>query len=185
MSTRRSACSILLALAAIPAAGCRLLDETTKAPATAVMSVVPGSKLASIDPAELQFEIQRYADDLATRSIASIDEYVRRLDTDEARSQGLRWRLGVTAAAVSLAGGPNPIAGIVDLLAVTTIMRSELEEHWVKTPQGPAFEPWLASCRSLEADIWKLAEQVVTIEQQEELRRAIRNWQESNPGIQQ
>jgi hypothetical protein len=182
MKARRPARWIALALAAMPAGGCGIIEETTKAPVKAVMAVVPGSKSGQIDPAVLQVEVQRYADEFMSQTVSAIDEYARMVGTGEAANQALRWKIALVTSVVSLASGPSPFASMVDMVTVATIMRSVLEEHWVKTPDGPAFQPWLESSRVLEADGWKLASGVLSPEQQVALRQVIARWLESNPG---
>lgn len=85
------------------------------------------------------------------------------------------------AAAVTIVTGPNPQANLLDFIALATVTRTALEEIWVKSPNGPAFEPWLATSRALETSVWKLAEDIFSADQQQEIRDAIRQWWVSNP----
>jgi hypothetical protein len=182
MPLPRRAWWTVLALAAMSAAGCDLIESTTSAPVSAVMAIVPGSKSGAVDLAALQTQVHRYADEFISRNVFAIEEYARLAGTDEARSQADRWKLAVATSGVSLATGPNPIAGVIDLAAISTLIRSVLEDHWVKTEQGAAFQPWLDASRHVEDDAWKLVDGILDQKQQAELRQSIRDWQEANPG---
>ena len=161
--------------------GCKFVAETARLPGKAVTAVVPGGKSQSPDPAVLQVELQRFADEHSSRTVAALDDYARSVATPEARSQALRWKVATASAAMGIASGPNPQANLLDFLALTTVTRTALEEVWIKTTNGPAFQPWLDVSLTLETNAWKLAEGVITPEQRQEMRTAIRNWWESNP----
>lgn len=175
----------LLALAmslGVVMSGCRLINKTASLPMNAVSSVVPGSRSSQPDAAALQVELQRFADEFAGRTIKALDDYAQSVGTDEARRQVLQWKVSVSAACVSIASGPNPTANLLDFLALATITRTALEEDWVKSAQGRAFQPWLNSSRTLETNAWKLAEGILEPGQQQELRDSIQRWWVSNAG---
>ncbi|MCL4178295.1 MAG: hypothetical protein KJ072_11220 [Verrucomicrobia bacterium] len=169
---------LMLALAVT---GCRVVESAAQVPGQVVTAVTPGGKSPAQDPAALQVQLQRFADEYAGRTTAALDDYVRRLGTADARSQALRWKVAVSSATVTIATGPNPQANLLDFLALATITRMALEEVWVKTTDGPAFEPWLAVSRNLETNAWNLAGGVFPEEQQQELRNAIQRWWDLTP----
>jgi hypothetical protein len=162
--------------------GCKVVNETARLPMKAVNAVVPGEKTA-LDPAELQIQVTRFADEYAGRTTAALDDYAQRAGTPEAHRQALRWKVAAGTAAVTIASGPNPYANLLDFLAVTSITRTVLEEVLSKTAEGAAFQPWLATSGTLETNAWKLAEGVFTAEQKQELRDAIGFWWLSNPSV--
>jgi hypothetical protein len=163
-------------------AGCRLAKETARLPGQVVSAVVPGSKSGQPDPATLQADLQRYADEFTGRCVAALDEYARVVDTPEARDQALQWKVSVSSAAVSIASGPNPTANLLDFLSLATILRTVLEEHWTQSAEGKRFQPWLETSRSLETEAWRLAAGIFTPGQQQELRDSIRQWWDANSG---
>lgn len=150
-------------------------------PGQMVSAVVPGKKSTQPDPAALQSELQRFADEFASRSVAALDAYARSLGTPEARNQALTWKVMVGSAAVNIASGPNPTASLLDLLALATITRTALEER-AQSTDGKALQPWFETSRSLETEAWQLAGGILTATQQQELRDSIRKWWESNAG---
>ena len=134
------------------------------------------------DPAALQTELQRYADDFLNKTTAGMDHYARTVGTTEARNQAAVWKLSVGSSVMSIVSGPNPTSNLVELVALATITRTVLEEVWVKTEQGKAFQPWLKDSRTLEANAWKIADGILTVDQQQELRGIIAQWSKSNAG---
>jgi hypothetical protein len=166
---------------ALALTGCRLVNNVARMPGEVVTAVAPGGNKQTVDPAALQVDLQRYADEYAGRTTAALDEYARRIGTAEARSQALRWKVSVGTATVTIATGPNAQANLLDFVALATVTRTALEEVWIKTTNGPAFEPWLGVSRSLETDAWNLTRGILNAEQQQELRDAIRHWWDMNP----
>src|SRR4029453_6011858 len=108
----------------------------------------------------------------------ALDDYARSVGTTEARSQALRWKVVATSTAMSIASGSNPQATLLDFFALAVVTRTALEEIWIKTTNGPAFQPWLDASLVLETNAWKLAEGVLTLEHQQEMRNAISDWWE-------
>ncbi len=161
--------------------GCRVAEETVQAPVRAVGAIVPGKKSAQPEPGALQVELQRFADEYGSMTAAALDEYAKRANTQEARRQALQWKVSVGFAAMSIASGPNPQANLLDFLTLATITRTLLQEVLTKSTDGPAFQPWLATSLVLETNAWKLAGEVFSPEQQQELRDSIRQWWEANP----
>lgn len=173
--------ALVAAIVSAGLSGCQLAEETAKLPMRAVNVAVPTSKPGAGDPALVQAQLQRFADDYAHRTVAALDDYAQHLGTEAARRQALQWKVGASAAAVSIATAPNPQAGILDFLALTSITRMGLEEDWLKTTDGAAFQPWLDASRKLEANAWKLANEFLTPKQQQEMRDAILDFWKSNP----
>jgi hypothetical protein len=171
----------LLSLLALTT-GCRLVKGVADVPGHAVRAVTPGSRRPQgIAPAALQVELQRYSDEFVSRTLSAMDDFVRITGTDEARRRVLAWRVSMGAAVVTIVTGPNPQANLLDFIALATITRTALEEIWVNSTNGPAFEPWLAASRGLETSVWQLTEGVFNAVQQQEIRDAIRQWWDSNP----
>lgn len=181
MPILRHAFWIAPVLVAMSLVGCRFVEKAARMPVESVTGLFTGAESTQPDLALVQVEVQRYADDFIGRTAAALDEYARRVATPDARSEALGWKLSLGASAIGIASSPNPTANLVDFVGLTTLMRIMLEEHWVKTARGPAFQPLLDASRTLEANVWKLAEGILKPAQQQELRDAIRRWREENP----
>ena len=182
-SLRRTNYFSLLVSLAFWLSGCRVVEETAKLPVTAVTAVVPGTKPVPVDPAMLQVELQRYADDFIGRVSAALDEYAERIGTPEARSQALVWRLSVDSSVLNIVSGPNPTANLLDFVALSTLMRVFMEEQQTNTVARLALQPWLETSRSLETNAWKLAGQILTTTHQRQLRSAIAQWYRNNADV--
>lgn len=155
--------------------GCGVVEQTGKIPV--VGAVVPRTGSGEKDPAALQAELQRYADESLSRSQAAIDDYARLMGTAEARHQALEWKVTIGSSVVGIVSGPNPKAALVDLLALATLTRTALEEQLPHKDNAQALQPWLRTSLVLETNAWKLADEVFTPPQQREIRDAIeRSW---------
>jgi hypothetical protein len=166
-------------IAMVALTGCRMAESAARMPGQVVTSVSPGGRTQKQDPAALQVELQRFADEFAGRTVAALEDYARLAGTDEARRQVLHWKISVGAAAVTIATGPNPQANLLDFVALASATRTALER--VQGTNAAAIEPWLEVSRSLEASAWSLAAGVFSAEQIQEIRDAMRRWWESNP----
>jgi antitoxin component HigA of HigAB toxin-antitoxin module len=151
-------------------------------PVKGVTAVLPATKPAEQpDLAAMQLEIQRLGDEYAARTLVALDDYAALAGTAEARRQALGWKVSVTSGTVIIASGPSPLTALMDMLALSSITRIALEEHWIKTGDGAAFQSWLDTSRALETEAWQLAAPHFSAEHQRELKDAIRQWWESNP----
>jgi len=172
------------ALLAVLLSGCGLVEDILGLPGKAVDSVMPGSSTPpQMDPAALQTEVERYADEFMSQSVLAIDEYARRSGTVEARRKALLGKLALSTSAFSIASAPNPFASLLDFVALATITRKVLEEEWVQSPEGDAYAPWLEAARSLESEAWGLTEGILNAEQKEELTAIIERWHASNKSV--
>ena len=124
---------------------------------------------------ELQSDLMSFADRFHEFLVqASIDP--------EFHNQSLLFgdHLAILLAAFTIAAGPNPGVGLLDMVVLTTLGRIIYEEHWLKQ-YGGLVKPYLTALRSLEADIWKIAAKVLTPDEQRELRNLIRAWRQAHP----
>jgi hypothetical protein len=170
---------LLLVVIAAVLPGCSLL----RTPEKVVTAVIPGGRSGQPDPLELQMQVQRFTDDFTSRTTQALDEYTRRVGTDSAGVQALELKLEFVSAVISIASGSNPSDNLFDLVSVITLSRATIEDHWMKTPNGSAFQPWLESARLLETNVWDLAASVLKPAQVDELREAISQWYARNPDM--
>lgn len=162
-------------LALLPA--CGLL----RAPQKVVKEVVPAKRSSQPDPLDLQLQLQRYADDFLTKYGQALDDYAQRVGTEPTRVEALQLKLVSSSSVVSIVSGPNPIVNLLDLVSVAVLTRMSIEEYWLRTPNGPAFQPWLEVSEGLETNAWLLAGRILTPAQIEELRQSISQWHARNP----
>jgi len=163
--------------------GCGFIESILDLPVKAVDTVMPGSTPPPIDPAALQTEIERFADEFTSRSVVAIEEYARRAGTADARRRALLAKLALSTSAFSIASAPNPFASMLDFVALATITRRILEEEWVVSPEGEAYVPWLDVARTLETEAWSLTEGILNPTQKEELVAVIERWHAANRSV--
>jgi hypothetical protein len=137
------------------------------------------SQLALIDE---QIQLQRFVDDYLARAGQALDESAERLGSDS-RCAVLRLRLVLGSSVLSVGSGPNPRANLLDLVSVTVLTRMSVENYWMNTTNGAAFQPWLDASRVLETNVWELAAHFLKPAQMEELRAGIQQWYEQTPEV--
>jgi hypothetical protein len=164
----------------LAAGGCGVVQETAKLPVKTVSAVVPGTKSKQTDPAVLQAEVLRYADEFFGRTMTGMDEYARRVNTRNGRAEALNWKLALESSSLGIATGANPTANLVDFVALASLTRSFLEQRAAGAEPPGAFDLWLANSRVLETNAWEMADSVLTTEQQTEFRAAIERWLAQN-----
>jgi hypothetical protein len=122
--------------------GCWVARETATLPANVVTSVKQIGQPMALDPAVLQAQLQRYADDFNGRTAAALDEYAGRMVTAEARNEALRWKVALQASVLGIASGPNSRANLLDFVTLSSLMRAFLDERASASPRSD-FRPWL------------------------------------------
>lgn len=152
--------------------GCQVAKEAIRTPARLASAVVPSANAPRVDPAELQAGLLRSTDELITTAASTYDVIGSNAISPEERRLALRDKIALTSLAIGIAGRPNPYAGLLDLIALTTLWRRHLEESQPST-HDPSPQPWLTPVRVLETNIWSLAAGVLTDEQHQELRKEI------------
>jgi hypothetical protein len=142
-----------------------------------------GKPAAQAGLVEKQSQLQRFTDDFLARSGQGLDESAERLGTEPGREQVLRIKLLLGSSVLSIVSGPNPNANLLDLVSVTVLTRMSVEDYWMHTTNGAAFQPWLDASRVLETNVWDLAARFLTPAQVAELRAGINQWYERTPEV--
>jgi uncharacterized coiled-coil protein SlyX len=128
----------------------------------------------------VQAEVLRFADSFTGHTSVGVNEYMRTIDTPEARLQGLQWKLALDAAALAIATGPSPLASVLDLVTLASLARVTLERRAADPESGSAFDSWRNESRTAEANAWKMAAGILTAEQQNEFRGVLDQWLADN-----
>lgn len=146
---------------------------------------VQGAGKPSAEPGlvEEQLELQRFVDDFLARGAQGLDESAERLGTDAGREQVLRLKLLLGSSVLSIVSGPNPNANLLDLVSVTVLTRLSIQDYWMHTTNGAAFQPWLDATRVLETNVWDLAARFLQPAQVAELRAGIEEWYARTPEV--
>ena len=171
----------LLVSLVIAATGCRLLQSAANVPAQAVRSVTPGSNdKHAADPVEVQQKLLRFADEYSMRMIAGVDN-LRNGTNALTPTKVLETKIQIGSETWSIAAGPNAVADLLDMTVFVTVTRLAIEEYWQPKVFGDSVLPMLDYSRAAETEIWEIAGEVLTPEQQTELHRSITAWHDQNP----
>jgi len=117
------------------------------------------------------------------RTGQALDDCAERLGTDSGRVEVLRLKLTSGSSLLSVVSGPNPGANLLDLVSVAVLARMFVQDYWMKTTNGAAFQPWLDASRVLETNVWELAARFLQPAQIDELRLGINEWYVRTPEV--
>jgi len=103
--------------------------------------------------------------------------------TPEVRQHVINYQLESSSAAVSIAMGENPVTNLLDMLVFATLSRMEAEEAQAAGVYNEEQSATLVRIsHKLERDIWGVSDDVLTTQQQAELKALINTWREQHPG---
>jgi hypothetical protein len=173
LATRSLALVLLVGVLALTP-GCTLLRFGRGTPAKAS---------AQPELVDEQIQLQRFTDDFIARGGQALKESAERLGTDAGREEVLRIRLLLGSSLLSVVSGPNPNANLLDLVSMTALTRMSVQDYWMKTTNGAAFQPWLDASRVLETNVWDLAARFLKPAQVDELREGIKVWYARTPEV--
>jgi len=131
---------------------------------------------------ELDDSLRRYADRFRTRITVATYSIRERPLTSEQNIWMQTWNSMSFSTSVNIAVGPDPITNLLDFMVLASLSRMVAEDYWVPEHLGEETgAPLLSATRALEEDIWTVANNVLTADQQRELHSLIQEWHDSNP----
>ena len=150
-------------------------------------SLQPSQNVRSENVQMEALELQSLVMDMADDYVADISEiaYLHLTPsavTAQERILAQSFMRNSFGAAADIAVGPNPEAGLLDLLVLIALQKSVFERHWIP-------EVWneergripLERLRKTEANLWERAAVLLSDSQRLTLRRLIDRWIEENP----
>lgn len=181
------AASILsIGLVAIGLGGCALGTAPEVSQDVSVAPIGFGQSEAAtptgVKRAQLEAVIMRFADRYAGRMATEMFR-IRQQDT----SRDLQWfttgwNKNSRTAVVGIAVGPNAVENLLDMLVLTALTRHSVETYWAPEFLGDELGQGLVEAsRTLEQDIWRGAEIVLSPDQQADLRALLAEWIERHP----
>ena len=135
----------------------------------------------SVTRGQLQATLMDFADRFASSVATYASDFENELTSPKARLTASRLKFYPLASAFQIASGPDPGVALLDMVVFVTLSRIIWEEHWRPQVFGDPAKVMVKGLQKLEADIWSIAERVLTHEEQEELRALILEWRRSNP----
>ena len=137
---------------------------------------------SSMTREELEDQVRRYADRYYTRIAVAANEVRAQSTTPEKYLLMQQWKSISLATSVQIAIGSNAVTNLLDMMVVTTLSRIVVEEYWVPEIIGASIgQSFISAYRTLEEDIWGIADSVLTADQQNDLRVLINQWRKDNP----
>ncbi|MEA3547602.1 MAG: hypothetical protein U9R66_08055 [Thermodesulfobacteriota bacterium] len=129
---------------------------------------------------KLQSELMSFGDRFASILAQAVVEVETQTPKPEILLLVQRDLFVSVSAAFTIAAGPNPEIGLLDMVVLTTLGRMIFEEEW-QAKFGAPIKPMLTAFKLLEKDIWLIAANVLTPAEQKELRSLIRSWRQQHP----
>lgn len=174
MIVRRRALVVLL-----PAmCGCA---ATQPAPQPAGGQAPTRQATAQVTQEQVQSGLMSFADGFSTQVSDVLDRIQDETDDEAVRLWAIRMRLTTHVTSASIAGGPNPVVSLLDMVVFVTLRRIVAEDHWTPNLLGERAQPLLAAYRAQEQEVWSLASPILSPEQKEELKELIHEWRRDNP----
>ena len=131
---------------------------------------------------ELEDHVRRFADRYMTRLALASDTLASKTDDAERKELMQDWKGTSFAVAVDIAIGPNGVTNLLDMMTLTMLSRLMVENYWVPDVLGPELgAEFLQTFVDLEEDIWSVADDVLTEQQQQELKILVNEWYSENP----
>jgi hypothetical protein len=164
---------------------CKLVETAVKAPVKATSAVLGGDKdeKPRVAPNVVQTGVMRFADTFASKITYATQEFARIGGTPDARIQGLTWAIGQLSSAYTIASGENTNIALLDMVVLVSLNRLVHEEYWKPKVWGDADQPMIDAFTQLESDVWGVAQQVFTEQQQQRIRATLDDWRASNPDV--
>ena len=135
----------------------------------------------SITAYALQQELMRFADDYSSMSGEVADDLAAQAKTPMDRVRPLVMKVSQANAAISIASSPNPLAGIMDMTVLVSLMRASFEDYLVPKVYGADAKGVIEKYKKAEAQAWELAAQALDAKQLDELKQSIDQWRTENP----
>jgi hypothetical protein len=130
--------------------------------------------------AELQGHVMAFADRYWSIMNSAGIQYIANSPSPENR-RIIKAQLVYSAAdAFTIAAGPKPVAALLDMVVMVTLGRMVFEQHYAKI-YGSEVTPIVDAFKKAEADIWGIADDILTAEQQRKLMSMIQAWRQNNP----
>ncbi len=160
--------------------GCRVAKGVASLPNQAVQALSPRQQeLQSTDFATLQTSLIRIGDHFLTRLPPQIQQ-LQTNNTPISRPEQLQLHLRFLNETLEITTQPNSLASLIELAAVSTIVRNDLESYWVPQLYGESAVPLLTCLQTLETNSWTLAQDYLLPDEVQTLQQSIQSWQSEN-----
>jgi hypothetical protein len=132
---------------------------------------------------QLDAEVRRFALRFAAGTTGFFESVREKYLTPDERVYVVRSQARAINAAMTIAIGDNPVTNLLDMLVLTTLTRIQAENDAVDIYGDARAAQLVEILQGLEADIWGLADSVLTEQQQEILKSLIVDWRPDNSNL--
>lgn len=147
-----------------------------------VVAPIDDSSDEAMTRQELDDHIRRFADRYYTRIALAVGTIRKTATNDEEVEILQAWQTIAQATTVDIAIGPNPVTNLMDMMALTSLEKMVIRDYWKPEVFGEERGDILLQASTLvEADIWAIANDVLTTQQQRDLADLITEWHAENP----
>lgn len=134
----------------------------------------------SITAYALQQEVMRFADAYSRMTMEVADDLAAKAKSPMDRVRPLAMKVSQVNAAISIASSPNPLAGVMDMTVLVSLMRSSFEDYLVPEVYGADAKGVVEKYKNAEVQVWELAALALNAKQLDELKQAIDQWRTEN-----
>ncbi|UCG11257.1 MAG: hypothetical protein JSU72_11940 [Deltaproteobacteria bacterium] len=173
-----------LAISLVLAAGCATTQPKTSSRPASTESSQKGETegTARMSEAELQSQVMSFADRFVAIMENAFAEFEDTSPSPESRRAVQLYTVFPQASAYIIAAESDPRVALLDMVVMITLGRMVYEEVGLKE-LGSELEPVLKGFRTAEEDIWAIARQVLTPDEQKELYGLIQEWRQEHPEV--
>jgi len=136
---------------------------------------------ANISSRRLQREIMDFSDRYVAAIWQAIDTYVAAEPDPAKRVAALSWKIRFGSASMSIAASSDPRSGLLDMTTFIAVGKWSVKRYWVPEVFGESATPLNKVYAQMDQEIWAIAAEVLTPDQQRALRALIVGWEEGNP----
>lgn len=130
---------------------------------------------------ELEARLMGFADRYLSKAAEATDTYQHLVHTKAARELGLATFIFPGLTVIGIAAGGEPGPDLLDMVVFATLQRESLEKGWAREVLGDQADNLIKTQQQLESQIWEIAGDVLSKDQLDRLREAIRLWRKANP----
>ncbi len=122
-----------------------------------------------------------FADRYLAKAAEATDIYQHHVQSKAARELGLSTFIFPGLTVIGIAAGGEPGSDLLDMVVFATLQRESLEKDWAREVLGDQADNLIKTQQQLESQIWEIAGDVLSKDQLQRLREAIRLWRKANP----
>jgi len=130
---------------------------------------------------ELEARLMGFAYRYLAKAAEATDIYQHAVQSKAAREMGLATFIFPGLTVIGIAAGGEPGSDLLDMVVFATLQRESLEKGWAREVLGDQADNLIKTQQQLESQIWEIAGDVLSKDQLQRLREAIRLWRKANP----